>query len=331
MARLIGPDNGQRLVYVLSGSLLRSAAGYTAVFYSDAAGTVLADIAAYQPGNPTVPGSVITGSTLQVDSTSRLPLFWFPLNGQDTLYVRVGGGSSPLVSINADYDSRIDTLIGGSGVLSVNGDFGPTVVLDATNTPPASIGAATIVHTHAGGDIVSGTVATARLDTGTGGTQVALGNHTHPSSGGVVTRSGYVTAGDQTLTNVGATWTVVPGLGGLTIPAVAGDRIEITLSFLGRMLGNNFLDICVTVGGVIQRAASNNTATPAIEGDPTLYREAGDNTVRGTGPWFFTAASGDLSGGNCTFGLFFRGTGTTSIVYNSANYPFRWLAKNFGP
>ncbi|RPJ38089.1 MAG: hypothetical protein EHM35_05310, partial [Planctomycetaceae bacterium] len=149
MARLIGPDAGQRLVYVLSGSLLRSAAGFTAVFYSDAAGTVLADMAAYQPLNPTVPGSVITGSTLQVDATSRLPLFWFPLNGQDTLYVRVGGVSSPLVSINADYDPRIDSLIVGSGVTSVNGDTGPIVVLDANDVGADAAGtAATLVTAH---------------------------------------------------------------------------------------------------------------------------------------------------------------------------------------
>jgi hypothetical protein len=331
MARLIGPDAGSRLVYVLSGSLLRSAAGYTATIYSDAAGTILADIALYQPLIPGTPGAVIVGSTVLVNSNSQLPLFWFPLSGQDTLYARVGGVSSPVVAINADYDARIDLLIAASGVLSVNGDIGPAVLLTSVNTPPASIGAAATVHVHAGEDVTAGTVATARLDTGVAGTQVALGNHTHPSTGGVATSSGYIVAGDQILTNVGSTWTVVPGLGGLTIPAVVGDRIEIQFSFLARMLGTNFLDSCVTVGGVIQRAASNGTATPAVEGDPTAYRDAGDNEVRGTGPFFFTAASGDLSGGNVTFGLFFKGTGTTSVVYNSANYPFRWVAKNYGP
>jgi hypothetical protein len=37
-------------------------------------------------------------------------------------------------------------------------------------------------HTHAGADIASGTVATARLDVGTSGSQVAAGNHTHTAT-----------------------------------------------------------------------------------------------------------------------------------------------------
>lgn len=60
-----------------------------------------------------------------------------------------------------------------AAVDSVNGQTG-AVVLDNTD-----VGAAATAHTHAGTDIASGTVATARLDTGTGGTQVALGNHNH--------------------------------------------------------------------------------------------------------------------------------------------------------
>jgi hypothetical protein len=49
---------------------------------------------------------------------------------------------------------------GGGAVDSVNGETG-VVVLDATNTPPASIGAAATVHTHAEGDV---TGLTAELD-----------------------------------------------------------------------------------------------------------------------------------------------------------------------
>lgn len=44
---------------------------------------------------------------------------------------------------------------------------------------PADIGAAATSHVHAGADITSGTVAIARIPTGTTGSTVALGNHVH--------------------------------------------------------------------------------------------------------------------------------------------------------
>ena len=47
---------------------------------------------------------------------------------------------------------------------------------------PADIGAAASSHTHAASAIVSGTLNIARIPTGTGSTQVALGNHTHTLS-----------------------------------------------------------------------------------------------------------------------------------------------------
>lgn len=48
---------------------------------------------------------------------------------------------------------------------------------------PASIGAAGTTHSHAGTDISSGTVAFARLPTGTTSTTVSVGNHTHAGIG----------------------------------------------------------------------------------------------------------------------------------------------------
>jgi hypothetical protein len=48
---------------------------------------------------------------------------------------------------------------------------------------PASIGAAGTTHSHSGTDITSGTVAFARLPTGTSSSQVAIGNHTHAGIG----------------------------------------------------------------------------------------------------------------------------------------------------
>ncbi|QVJ00333.1 hypothetical protein KGD82_16350 [Nocardiopsis eucommiae] len=62
-------------------------------------------------------------------------------------------------------------LIDGGG-----GDGGPVAWGDVTGKPtefpPAD-------HQHAAGDIASGTLAIGRIPTGTSGTTVALGNHTH--------------------------------------------------------------------------------------------------------------------------------------------------------
>jgi hypothetical protein len=117
MARLLYSDPGSHLVYQLSGRDVLSAAGRVGTVYEDAAGTVLADIATYDPSTPAVPGPVIGSSQLTVDSTSRLPWFWGPASGQDELWVTVNGG--PLTLITAYYDPRIDAIIGGGIVTSI--------------------------------------------------------------------------------------------------------------------------------------------------------------------------------------------------------------------
>jgi len=114
MPRLLYADPGSQLVYQRLGTSLRSANGRTATVYADAAGTTLADIAAYDPSNPGVPGAVIAGSTLIVDTFSLLPWFWGPLAGDDTLWVQVDGG--PVAQINAYYDPRIDAAATAAGL-----------------------------------------------------------------------------------------------------------------------------------------------------------------------------------------------------------------------
>lgn len=64
---------------------------------------------------------------------------------------------------------------------------------------PADIGAAASAHTHPASDIVSGTLGIARIPTGTSGSTVALGNHTHAAGSGslpdgIVPISGYWTS-----------------------------------------------------------------------------------------------------------------------------------------
>lgn len=84
-----------------SGTAILAATGQTIRVYLDAAGTIPADISL------TLSGSSIAGSTLTADAFSRIPLFYGPPDGTDTLYVTVNGG--PLTAIYARPDDRIDT------------------------------------------------------------------------------------------------------------------------------------------------------------------------------------------------------------------------------
>lgn len=100
MARLTAPDEGSRLVYRVVGGSLIPTPGVAAVFYSDVAGTILADI---RDSN-----GLAVASTLTVDSYSRLPIFQMP-DGVDTVYVSVSGG--PVTPVYARTDDRIDALV----------------------------------------------------------------------------------------------------------------------------------------------------------------------------------------------------------------------------
>lgn len=99
MARRMFPND--RLVYSLTGAVMRGAVGQTATVYSNAGGSALASILNED-------GSANASSTLTVDAYSRLPLFQGPTDGTDTLYVSVGGG--PVVALYARVDDRIDEV-----------------------------------------------------------------------------------------------------------------------------------------------------------------------------------------------------------------------------
>jgi hypothetical protein len=103
MARLIGPDEGSRLVYMTEGTALGTTAGLTVVFYEDPEGTVLANIL-------TVGGGAIPGSALTVGEDSLIPLFQVP-DDVDTLYAQAGSillGWGPIVPVYARTDDRLD-------------------------------------------------------------------------------------------------------------------------------------------------------------------------------------------------------------------------------
>lgn len=107
MARLLGPNGPDRFVYHLDGSAIVGNPGDSAILYLDADGETLADIAEYDPDDPETPGGSIADSTVTIDGSSQLPLFWFP-NSVDTLYVSADGGA--LWPITAADDPRLDAV-----------------------------------------------------------------------------------------------------------------------------------------------------------------------------------------------------------------------------
>lgn len=127
MARLIGPDMGSRYCYLASGA---PAASLPALVYSNSAGTILADIAAYD-GSPT-PGGTILGSQVTTDGDGLLPLFWFP-DGTDRVWVSVNGGTLTPIDADARVDGRsVDVRTFGAD---------PTGGVDSTAAIQAAIAA----------------------------------------------------------------------------------------------------------------------------------------------------------------------------------------------
>jgi hypothetical protein len=146
--------------------------------------------------------------------------------------------------------------------------------------------------------------------------------------GAVRVARGYLTPGDFTTTNVGATRTQVTGIT-CSLTAAVGDYVEFIPSFLHNPAGASFLDIAVKVSGSFVRYSSSGTNTPSSEGDPALYADPA--FCSGPAVFGFVVEAGDLDAGAVVFALVYSGTGTTAVVHASSTYPFRWRAINFGP
>lgn len=107
MARLLGPDPATRLaVRYSSARVMEGLPGRTLTVYTDEACTIPASIAAYDPDDPGVPGSVISGSKVKVAQDSRIPLFWFP-SGVDVVWAQTSDQQVTFRLI-ADMDARLD-------------------------------------------------------------------------------------------------------------------------------------------------------------------------------------------------------------------------------
>jgi hypothetical protein len=143
---------------------------------------------------------------------------------------------------------------------------------------------------------------------------------------------GYLDTGSYPLGAV-SSWTPIAGLT-LPIAAASGDRVEVALSGLydrGSSL-NNFLDLVVLVGGSIVLYASTGSPLPAPsnEGDPALYPLS--TRYQGFASWAFglAATSSEISGGQITFGIAYRGDGGAKL-FAEPNYVLRCRIRNDGP
>lgn len=160
-------------------------------------------------------------------------------------------------------------------------------------------------------------------------TEVSRGDHTHgtptaPAS--LIVRQARITSGNVTLPSTAGAWQAVPGFS-LVIPASAGDYVDLGVEFLWDTASADFLDLAVSVNGVLSRFMSSGTATPAVEGLPGLYPNIVDFFAI-MSPLGFQVQAGDLFGGNVTWVLAANSTGVAQ-VFASAAFPFFWRSINY--
>lgn len=141
----------------------------------------------------------------------------------------------------------------------------------------------------------------------------------------LIERAAAITSGGfNPLPDTAGAWVALTGFE-LTLPAAAGDRVEIAADFLRDSTGGSFLDLAVRVGtGLVRFAATGGSSAP-LEGNPGWYPVVGFSPV--SGPFSFTVTSGDIDGGNVRFVLACKGNGTGRL-FADTNYPFRWRALN---
>lgn len=146
--------------------------------------------------------------------------------------------------------------------------------------------------------------------------------------GGVAVTRGIVTTGDITLANTAGAWAAVAGLSFL-IPAAVGDQLEFQGAFMFAPTSTSFVEFAVRTAGALVRYSSTRGPLPSVEGDPTMYNTPGTYRGQGSGSFDFQVEAGDLTAGNVNIVLA-SNSQASGVVYASANFPFRWFAKNYG-
>lgn len=163
-------------------------------------------------------GTALYLSTTAGDMTSTLPTA--PKHGfRVGLLIKKSGSGSIFVSPQnyQELEELSDVLVGttGGGTALADNDL---LQYDSAssvwrNTTIANAGVAAASHVHSGADITSGTVGFTYLPTGTGATQVAIGNHAHgniTTDGKVGSTSGLVVV----TTTAGSVTTLADGSSG---------------------------------------------------------------------------------------------------------------------
>ncbi|MEU9323191.1 hypothetical protein AB0D91_05165 [Streptomyces canus] len=185
-----------------------------------------------------------------------------------------------------------------------------------------------------GGVAITGTPSVGQVPTATSASAATW--QTPAGGGGTADPTGSVRITDDDLSGLpaAASWAVVPTSAGTllkcSIPAVAGDRIEVYGRFMRK--GSHFLDwVLLDSAGVIAVYATTGTGTPPAEGDPALYPSLSFGYE--TAAPMFTVGAGHIDGsGNATIALAHQGAaaGNANIVYAHSTYPFRLRLKNIG-
>lgn len=134
------------------------------------------------------------------------------------------------------------------------------------------------------------------------------------------------------ITDTGGVWTVLAAASELTVAASVGDRIKANWVFLGRSVGDWFMDLGVVTGAsVIKRYLSSGTSTSTSVGSPANYPIPGAEFQGVTGFGGFTVTADDLDSGSVRVATLIRATATGGRLYASTGFPFTWSLENIGP
>lgn len=237
----------------------------------------------------------------------------------DTLYnpVRTVEGIGPDAYGNIDLPAG-----GGGGVASVNGDTGPTVVLDAVD-----VGAAPTVHTHT---IANVTGLQTALDGKTDDSETTTLAARVTALESVPELTGYDTTGKLKQTfgpgDTSGAWTMVGTTWRLTVPASVGDVLVMDPSVIANVGSDAEMDVCSVVSNLPVRYYSSGTNVQEPNGHGGLY--IGTSYNRRLAPIHWVVQASDIELGTVTLAYMYRaGSGVT---WGSAVYPNEISLTNLG-